>query len=323
MSLRHDWKLEELKELYDLPLIELVSKSHGIHIKHHSPNEIQTCTLISVKTGGCSEDCKYCAQSSRYQTNVSALPMMKVEDVLIEAKKAIARGATRICLGAAWRNVRHSKQFEQILEMVRSISSLGAEVCCTLGMLDDDQAKQLKNAGLHSYNHNLDSSEEFYNTIITTRSYQERLKTLQTLEQNGIRVCCGGIIGMGETTDDRLKLILNLCTRAIHPSSVPINRLYRNEGTPLQNLPEVSPWETLRMVAVARITMPKTMVRLSAGRSELSYEQQALCFLAGANSIHMGEKLLTVGNQAVDEDEEMFNLLGLKAKPISQKALTL
>lgn len=311
MSIKYDWALDELQALYHLPLIELIAKSHHIHGQYHRVGEVQVCQLISIKTGGCSEDCKYCAQSSRYQTAVTATPMMTYESVIEQARNAIDRGATRICLGAAWREVRDSKQFDQILKMVRGITDLGAEVCCTLGMLTERQAARLKAAGLYAYNHNLDSSEKFYKTIISTRSYQERLKTLDTIEQANISVCCGGIIGMGEEPNDRLELLLTLSRRNPHPESVPINRLSSIPGTPLENQAMLSFWEHIRLIAVARIMLPKAMVRLSAGRREMSIEQQALSFFAGANSIHTGEKLLTIANTPADIDEEMFQLLGL------------
>lgn len=305
--------------MYDLPLLELISKSNHIHVQIHKPSEIQVCSLISIKTGGCPEDCKYCAQSSRYQTSVSAQAMMPLAEVLNEAKRAVERGATRVCLGAAWREIRDSKQFEDVLQMIKEITGMGVEVCCTLGMLNDHQAARLKEAGLYAYNHNLDSSEQFYKTIITTRTYQERLATLDIVQQANLSVCCGGILGMGETSMDRLELLITLCRRNPHPESVPINRLSQIPGTPLENQPKVSVWEMIRMIAVARIVMPKTMIRLSAGRIEMAFEEQTLCFLAGANSIFAGEKLLTVANTPIDRDEEMFQLLGLKKRPAFSK----
>jgi len=320
MSIRYDWTLEELEQLYAMPLLELVTKSNHIHSQHHEPGEVQLCTLISIKTGGCPEDCKYCAQSSRYQTSVSAQPMMQYDEVLSDAKKAAERGATRVCLGAAWREVRDSKQFEEVLQMVKGITDLGLEVCCTLGMLKEHQAQRLKEAGLYAYNHNLDSSENFYKTIITTRTYQDRLNTLDIAEKANLSLCCGGILGMGEDPVDRLQLLHTLCTRNPHPESVPINRLSQIPGTPLEDQPKVSIWDMIRMIAVARIVMPEAMVRLSAGRIEMSYEQQALCFLAGANSVFAGEKLLTVANNPIDTDEEMFQILGLKKRPAFAKS---
>lgn len=314
MIIRHNWTIFELREIYDLPLLELISQSHRIHVQAHPLSEIQVCGLISIKTGGCPEDCKYCAQSSRYQTSISAQPMMPLVEVLSEAKKAIARGATRICLGAAWREIRDGKQFEALLQMIKEITGMGVEVCCTLGMLQDHQAARLKEAGLYAYNHNLDSSEQFYKTIITTRTYQERLDTLDVVEKADLSVCCGGILGMGETDRDRLELLLTLCRRNPHPESIPLNRLSQIPGTPLEKESKVSIWEMIRMIAVTRIAMPKAMIRLSAGRIEMSFEEQTLCFLAGANSIFIGEKLLTVANPSIDRDDEMFRLLGLKKR---------
>jgi biotin synthase len=311
---KFDYSLKDLENLYHLPLMQLVSKAHHIHTQFHDPAEIQVCNLISIKTGGCPEDCKYCAQSSRYQTSVSALPMMSFEEVMQLAKKAINRGATRVCLVAAWREVRDSKQFDEVLRMTKAITNLGAEVCCCLGMMKLEQAKRLKEAGTYAYSHNLDTSEKFYKTITTTRNYQDRLNTLDIIEEAGISVCCGGILGMGETIEDRLELILTLCTRNPHPDSVPLNRLSAIPGTPLEKQTKIAGWELLRAVAVTRIVMPKTMIRLSSGRIDMSYEEQALCFFAGANSIHIGEKLLTVPNTSIDKDEEMFQILGLKKR---------
>lgn len=320
MVIKYDWTIEELKELYALPLFELISKSHILHTQFHKPGEIHVCSLISIKTGGCPEDCKYCSQSSRYQTNVSAQPMMQYETVLNDAKKAIARGATRICLVAAWREVRDSKQFDDVLRMTQGVADLGVEVCCCLGMLKEAQAKRLKEAGVYAYNHNLDSSEKFYKTIITTRTYQDRLDTLDVVEKAGISVCCGGILGMGEETQDRLELLLTLSRRNPHPESVPINRLTPVPGTPLGDLAVVSGWEMMRAIAVARIILPEAMIRLSCGRLGMSCEEQALCFFAGANSIHAGEKLLTLGNPTPDKDEQMFQILGLTKRAAFQKS---
>lgn len=321
MFIKYDWTIEELKELYELPLIELISKSNNLHAQFHKLSEIQVCSLISIKTGGCPEDCKYCAQSWRYQTSVDAQPMMQYQEVLNEARKAVARGATRVCLGAAWREVRDNKQFDEVLRMVKGITELGVEVCCTLGMLKDHQAKRLKEAGLYAYNHNLDSSEKFYKTIITTRSYQDRLNTLDVIEKADLSICCGGILGMGEDSLDRLEFLLTLSRRNPHPESVPINRLTQIPGTPLENQPKLSSWEMVRLIAVTRIVLPEAMIRLSCGRIEMSLEEQTLCFLAGANSIFAGEKLLTVANTPIDKDEEMFQLLGLKKRPAFVKGI--
>lgn len=320
MNIRHDYSLEELQKLYDLPLFTLVSKAHHIHTHFHDPSEVQVCHLISIKTGGCTEDCKYCSQSSRYQTFVKAQPMMQYEEVIAQAQRALEKGVTRICLVAAWKGVRDSKQFDEVLRMTETITSMGAEVCCCLGMLKDYQAKRLKEAGTYAYSHNLDSSEKFFKTIITTRTYQERLETLDILEKSGISLCCGGILGMGEEIQDRLELILSLCNRNPHPESVPLNHHVPIPGTPLENEGKLTGWELLRAVAVARIVMPKAMVRLSAGRIKMTYEEQALCFFAGANSIHVGEKLLTTPNPLMDKDEEMFKLFGLKKRPAFIKA---
>lgn len=315
MYIRHNWSLKELEELYQKPLLELISQSHLVHTRFHVVGEIQICSLLSIKTGGCPENCQYCPQSSHYTTTVSASPMMSYEKVLEEAKKAIEHGATRFCLGVAWREVREGKQWDAILKMVRGIADLGIEVCCTLGMLTKEQAEKLKEAGLYAYNHNLDTSKNFYPTIITTRTYQDRLNTLDAVEKTGLSVCCGGIIGMGETPCDRLELLLTLSQRDPHPESVPINKLVRIPGTPLENQPTISFWEIIRVIAIARIALPQSMVRLSCGRMEMSYVEQTLCFFAGANSIFMGEKLLTTGNNAIAEDQKMFEVLGLKKQP--------
>ncbi|MBS0629406.1 MAG: biotin synthase BioB [Verrucomicrobia bacterium] len=312
MMIRNDWNLEELRKLYELPLMELISKAHAVHCAYHDVGKVQVCSIISIKTGGCPEDCKYCAQSARYITAIKAEPMMSVEEVLRRAKLAKSQGATRVCLVAAWRSVRNSKQFEDALQMTREVAGLGVEVCCCLGMVDEAQAERLKEAGAYAYSHNLDTSERFYPKIITTRTYQDRLNTLKAIRKAQITVCCGAILGMGEEVEDRLELLRTLSSQRPHPESVPINRLSAIAGTPLEKQPTVSIWEMLRIIAIARITMPKTMVRLSAGRAEMSFEQQALCFFAGVNSIHMGEKLLTVGNSPVDRDREMFQLLGLR-----------
>jgi len=309
--MKHDWTFAELQELYELSFMKLLSQAHQVHGAHHTIGKVQVCSLISIKTGGCPEDCKYCAQSSRYQTSVSAQPFLSKAEVVNQARKAVQKGASRVCLGAAWREVRDSKQFDEILSMVQEISALGVEVCCTLGMLKEHQALKLKEAGLFAYNHNLDTSEKFYSTIVTTRNYQDRKDTLNVVEKAGLSICCGGILGLGETVEDRLELLLELCRRRPHPESVPINRLAAIPGTPLENQPKVSVWEMARIVAIARIVMPKAMIRLSAGRLEMTLEEQTICFFAGANSIFAGEKLLTIANTPVDRDREMFEILGL------------
>lgn len=315
MDCRTDWKKEEIEEIYQMPLLELIWQAALIHRKYQVAGAIQVCSLLSIKTGGCPEDCKYCPQSSRYQTGVKAEPLMEKDEVLAFADRAIANGATRVCLGAAWRSVRNGPQFDRILEAIKEISSKGVEVCCTLGMLNEAQANKLKNAGLYAYNHNVDTSPEYYPKITTTRTYQDRLKTLDAVEKAGIKVCCGGIIGMGESLEDRISLLHVLATRNPQPESVPINVLIPIQGTPLESRESVPIWDLVRMVATARILMPKAMVRLSAGRLKRSAVEQALCFLAGANSIHVGEKLLTTPNSNVEDDQRMLEILGLKILP--------
>lgn len=309
--IRNDWSVEEIRNIYFSPVLELLYKAATIHKQHHATGEVQVCTLLSVKTGGCPEDCSYCPQAARYNTGVQAHKLMNYEQVVDKALEAKNNGSTRFCMGAAWRNVRDNSDFDQVIDMVKGVNALGLEVCCTLGMLTEQQAQRLKEAGLYAYNHNLDTSDEHYGEIISTRTYDDRLQTLDNVERAGISVCCGGIIGLGETDEDRIKLLHTLATRAAHPESVPVNALVPVQGTPLANQQKVQVWEMVRMIATARILMPKAMVRLSAGRNEMSYEQQALCFLAGANSIFAGEKLLTTPNPGTDSDKEMFELLGL------------
>ena len=275
---------------------------------------MQVCTLLSIKTGGCPEDCAYCPQAARYNTGVNVQALMQKKEVLEYAAKAKAAGSTRFCMGAAWREVRDNKDFDRVLEMVKGVNELGMEVCCTLGMLNEDQAKKLADAGLHAYNHNLDTSPEYYNEIITTRTYNDRLSTLDNVRKAGVTVCCGGIIGLGETHEDRIGMLHTLVTMPKHPDSVPINALVRVKGTPLENNAKIDTWDMVRMIATARILMPATMVRLSAGRTEMSQAEQALCFMAGANSIFAGDKLLTTPNPSFEEDNLMFELLGLKPR---------
>jgi biotin synthase len=308
---RTDWTLEEVVAVFNAPLLDLIYQAATVHRREFSPEAVQQCTLLSIKTGACPEDCAYCPQSARYKTSVEAEPLMNVDDVFQAAKEAKESGSTRFCMGAAWREVRNNEQFENVLDMVRSVRSLDLEVCCTLGMLTREQADRLKEAGLTAYNHNLDTSEGFYNQIITTRTYKDRLDTLANVRAAGISVCCGGIIGMGETTEDRIDLIHTLATLPEHPESVPINALVPVDGTPLASEKPVPFWELVRMIAATRIAMPKAMVRLSAGRVSLSIAEQALCFLAGANSIFTGEKLLTTPNNDYCDDQAMFDLLGL------------
>lgn len=310
-TIRTDWTYDEIEEIYNLPLLELIYRAATVHRQFQDTGEVQVCTLLSIKTGGCPEDCAYCPQSARYETNVEAEKMLDEEVILSAAEKAKSAGSTRFCMGAAWRNARKNKDFDRVIDMVRQITDMDMEVCCTLGMLTEDQAAKLKEAGLYAYNHNLDSSKDFYNRIISTRTYEDRLETLQRVRNHNISVCCGGIIGMGETDQDRIELIHNLATMPTHPESVPINALIAVEGTPMENQPKVPWYDMARMIATARIAMPKSMVRLSAGRVNMSLEEQAHCFMAGANSIFTGEKLLTTCNNDLDDDQQMFEILGL------------
>ncbi|CAA7400461.1 unnamed protein product [Spirodela intermedia] len=312
---RNDWSRDEVKGIYDSPVLDLLFHGAQVHRHVHKFREVQQCTLLSIKTGGCSEDCSYCPQSSRYDTGLKAQRLMSKDDVLQAAKKAKDAGSTRFCMGAAWRDtVGRKTNFNQILDYVKEIREMGMEVCCTLGMLEKQQATELKKAGLTAYNHNLDTSREYYPNIITTRSYDERLETLQFVREAGISICSGGIIGLGEAEEDRVGLLHTLATLPAHPESVPINALVPVKGTPLQDQKPVEIWEMIRMIATARIVMPQAMVRLSAGRVRFSMPEQALCFLAGANSIFTGEKLLTTANNDFDADRLMFKVLGLTPK---------
>lgn len=308
---RHTWTLDEVVGLHQLPLTELVFRAQGVHREHHRPDTVQLCTLLSIKTGGCPEDCGYCPQSARHEKKMNAEKLMDVDSVLAKARQARDVGATRFCMGAAWRDAKEGEQFERVLTMVRGVRELGMEACVTLGMLNEQQAQQLAEAGLTAYNHNLDTSREYYGKIITTRTYDERLDTLGHVSKAGISVCCGGIIGMGESIDDRCRMLVTLANMPIVPESVPINALVPVEGTPLQDRPPVDAFELVRMCAVARIIMPKARVRLSAGRESLNREAQILCFMAGANSIFYGDKLLTTGNPDTDEDLRMLADAGL------------
>jgi biotin synthase len=305
---------EEIKDIYDTPLLELIFRAASVHRKYNDTGEVQVCTLLSIKTGGCSEDCSYCPQAARYNTDVNVQALMQKEDVLEYAQKAKNAGSTRFCMGAAWREVRDNRDFDRVIDMVKGVNEMGMEVCCTLGMLTEEQAKKLADAGLYAYNHNLDTSSEYYGEIISTRTYDDRLNTLDNVRKAGVSVCCGGIIGLGEKHDDRIKMLHTLSNMPEHPESVPINALVRVKGTPLENNPKVDIWDMVRMIATARILMPKAMVRLSAGRAEMSVAEQALCFMAGANSIFAGEKLLTTPNPSFDEDNAMFAMLGLKPR---------
>lgn len=313
-DIRNNWSLDEIREIYNSPVLQLIVRGAEVHKKYQATGEVQVCTLLSVKTGGCSEDCAYCPQAARYNTGVDAHKVMAYQDVIGKALDAKNEGSTRFCMGAAWRNVKDNSDFDKVIDMVKGVNALGLEVCCTLGMLTEEQAVRLKEAGLYAYNHNLDTSEEHYGDIITTRTYDDRLTTLNNVEKAGMSVCCGGIIGLGETDEDRIKLLHTLATRENHPESVPVNALVSVKGTPLEGRERVQVWEMVRMIATARILMPKAMVRLSAGRNEMNYEQQALCFLAGANSIFAGDKLLTTPNPEFSADKEMFSLLGLKPR---------
>ena len=318
-EMRFDWSCSDIRAIYDAPLLDLVFRAASVHRQFHDPSEIQVCKLISIKTGGCPEDCAYCSQSSRYQTEVEASPLMQREEVLEIARRAKAAGVTRVCMGAAWREVKDNKQFDRVLDMVRDVTELGVEVCCTLGMLSDDQAQKLDDAGLYAYNHNLDTSERFYDTIISTRTFADRLNTIASVRKTNVTVCTGGIIGLGETVDDRLSMLQTLSAMNPHPESVPINVLSKVAGTPLAQVADVPIWDTIKMIATARILMPKTIVRLSAGRAKMSAADQALCFMAGANSIFSSESkvMLTsaVPSPAYDEDKALLGTLGMKIRP--------
>jgi biotin synthase len=312
--IRNNRTIEEVKELYNTPLLSLVYTAATVHRKYHDTAEVQVCTLLSIKTGGCPEDCAYCPQAARYHTDIDVQALMQTGEVLKYAQKAKQAGSTRFCMGAAWREIRDNRDFDRVLEMVKQVNELGMEVCCTLGMLNEEQAKRLAGAGLYAYNHNIDTSPEFYNEIISTRNFEDRLQTLDHVRKAGVTVCCGGIIGLGETHEDRIKMLHTLAGLPEHPESVPINALVRVKGTPLENNPKVNIWDMVRMIATARILMPATMVRLSAGRTEMSVAEQALCFMAGANSIFAGDKLLTTPNPSFEEDHEMFEILGLRPR---------
>ena len=314
-GVRNDWSVAEVRAIHDLPLPELIFRAQTVHRQHHQADEVQLCSLLSVKTGGCPEDCSYCPQSSRYDTEVGVERMMKPDEVLAAAERARAAGATRFCMGAAWREVKDGPAFESVLEMVRGVRGMGMEACVTLGMLSEDQARRLADAGLSAYNHNLDTSKEFYGSIISTRTYEDRLRTLNNVRRAGVTVCSGGIIGMGESIGDRCAMLVTLANLDPQPESVPINALVPVAGTPLAEQPPVDPFELVRMIATARILMPRSRVRLSAGRLSMSREAQMLCLLAGANSVFYGEKLLTTGNPDVSADEALLRDAGLRAAP--------
>jgi biotin synthase len=311
-DIRNDWTVEEAQALHDLPLTELIFRAQAVHREHQPPDAVQLCTLLSVKTGACPEDCGYCPQSARHDTGVEAERLLEVDEVLGRARAAREAGASRFCMGAAWRQVKDNAQFEQVLDMVRGVRDLGMEACLTAGMLTAEQARRLREAGLTAYNHNLDTSREYYDKVITTRTYDDRLETLRHVAQAGIAACSGGIIGMGETVGDRVAMLVTLANLDPQPESVPVNALVPVAGTPLGNRPPVEPFELVRMCATARILMPLARVRLSAGRTKLTKEAQMLCFLAGANSIFYGDRLLTTGNPDIEADQEMLRQAGLK-----------
>ena len=314
-KIHSNWTFEDASAIYNQPLLELVYEAASIHREFHETSEVQVCTLLSVKTGGCPEDCGYCPQAARYNTDVAAQKLLSVDEVVLAAKRAKQAGSTRFCMGAAWREVKDNADFDNVLDMITQVSDMGLEVCGTLGMATEEQLQKMKYAGLHAYNHNVDTSEDFYGDIISTRNYNDRLETLKNTRKANVSICSGGIIGMGESDADRINMLLTLATLDKHPESVPINSLVSIDGTPLQNQMSVSSWEMVRMIATARIMMPGSMVRLSAGRTEMSPEAQALCFMAGANSIFAGDRLLTTPNPSLSEDEQLFSELGLYPRP--------
>ena len=319
-EMRHNWTKEEVLAIYNKPLMELLYDAATIHREYHDPNVVQVSTLLSVKTGGCSEDCGYCPQAARYGTDVEGNNLMSVDEVKSQTLIAKESGSSRVCMGAAWRNVKDGSEFDQVLEMVRTINKLGMEVCCTLGMLTENQAQRLAEAGLYAYNHNLDSSEEYYKEVISTRGYEDRLQTIENVRKTNVTVCSGGIIGMGESIEDRAGMLVALSTLNPQPESTPINALVAVEGTPLEDQKPVEIWDMVRMIATTRIVMPETQVRLSAGRTQMNREGQAMCFFAGANSVFAGDKLLTTPNPDVNEDMKMFGLLGMSPqKPFTKK----
>ena len=308
---RHNWTTQEIIDIYNKPMMDLLFEAATIHRQKHDPNVVQVSTLLSIKTGGCPEDCGYCPQAARYHTDITSNDLMSVSQVKAQALRAKSSGSSRVCMGAAWRNVKDGPEFDQVLEMVRTINKLDMEVCCTLGMITENQAQRLAEAGLYAYNHNLDTSEEYYKEVISTRGFEDRLQTIENVRKTNVTVCSGGIIGMGESIKDRAGMLVALSTLDPQPESVPINALVAVDGTPLEDEKPVEIWEMIRMVATTRIVMPETQVRLSAGRMNMSREGQAICFFAGANSIFAGDKLLTTPNPDVNEDMKMFEMLGL------------
>lgn len=311
-NIKSNWQLEEVLKLFDLPFADLVFSAASIHRQNHNPNSVQVSTLLSIKTGSCPEDCKYCPQSAHYNTGLKKEPFMEIEKVVKAAKEAKLAGASRFCMGAAWRNLS-DRDLDKVCDMVKEVKNLGMETCVTLGMINANQSAKLKDAGLDYYNHNIDTSPEYYKEIITTRHFEDRLNTLENVRNAGINVCCGGIVGMGEKRTDRAEMLRTLANLPEHPQSVPINMLVKVKGTPLENTSGVDEFEFIRTIAVARILMPKSFVRLSAGRSEMNDQTQALCFLAGANSIFYGEKLLTTENPQAEKDRKLFEKLGVRA----------
>ena len=313
-EIRHNWTKEEIRDIYERPLLSLVLDAAIEHRANHAYGEVQISSLLSIKTGGCSEDCAYCPQAARFHTDVKVQALMKVDEVLAAAQNAKDGGASRFCMGAAWREVRDNRDFDRVIDMVKAVNGLDMEVCCTLGMITPSQAERLADAGLYAYNHHIDTSEEHYSEVITTRTYDDRLTTLGNVRKAGISVCSGGIIGLGEKDEDRIGMLLTLANLPQHPESVPINVLVPVKGTPLGDNSRVPFDELVRMIATARLVMPHSAVRLSAGRLELSIAEQAMCFMAGANSIFAGDKLLTTPNPEYNQDKEMFRILGLKPK---------
>ncbi|MEC4053763.1 biotin synthase BioB [Myroides odoratimimus] len=314
MEIRHNWTKAEIQSIYDTPLLELIHQASIVHRQYHNPNEVQVSTLLSIKTGGCVEDCSYCGQAARYHTDIKVQRLLPLETVLGTAKKAKEAGSSRFCMAAAWREVRDNRDFDKVLDMVKGVNEMGLEVCCTLGMLTEEQAKRLQEAGLYAYNHNLDTSEDHYDKIISTRTFSNRINTIDNVRKAGITVCSGGIIGLGENDTDRISMLHTLATMEKHPESVPINALVRVKGTPMEEMPKVETWDMIRMIATARIVMPITMVRLSAGRIEMSEYEQAMCFMAGANSMFSGdnETLLVTPNPSLSADQMLLKNLGLR-----------
>ena len=320
MAQHHDADRAAIAALFQNPILDLIYQAATVHRDHHEPREVQVCTLLSIKTGGCPEDCGYCSQSAHFDTNLKKQQLLSIAAVQEAAERAAGSGSTRFCMGAAWRQVRDGDEFDRVLDMISAVAATGMEVCCTLGMLDADQARRLKEAGLTAYNHNLDSGENYYSEVVTTRTYQDRIDTIGHVGRAGINVCCGGILGLGESNDDRIDLLYALTQLPTAPESIPVNALVPVAGTPMADNQQTSAWELIRMIACTRILFPAAMVRLSAGRDRLSNTAQALCFLAGANSIFSGDKLLTTPHPGSDADQALFDLLDLEARPANAGA---